>query len=72
MSESVNKAFLIELHALLEKYGAGIGWGCSSCSDTHGISGEYIYAQGVSDLYVSFSGDSVYAADVKEELEEVK
>ena len=34
--------FNTELKALLQKYNATIGWGCSPCSDTHGVYEEYM------------------------------
>ena len=34
--------FQRELLALLEKHGATISWGCDSCSDLHGVTGEHM------------------------------
>lgn len=33
----MNQQFIEELDSLLTKYNASIDWGCSECSDTHGI-----------------------------------
>lgn len=41
--------FQIELKALLDKYNATISWGCSPCSDTHGIYDEYMIVWGKDD-----------------------
>ncbi len=38
----MNREFLLELAALLEKYGASIGFGCGEGSDTHGLYDERI------------------------------
>lgn len=35
--------FKTELLALLEKYDASISWGCDSCSDLHGVTGEHMH-----------------------------
>lgn len=34
--------FKTELLTLLEKHNASIHWGCASCSDLHGVTGEHM------------------------------
>jgi hypothetical protein len=34
--------FLKKLRDLLEEYNASISWDCDSCSDMHGVTGEYM------------------------------
>lgn len=42
MNESTRKQMLSELKALLEKYNFDIGFTCSECSDTHGLSDDHL------------------------------
>ena len=40
--EKTKEHFLAELGALLEKYDVSIGFTCSSCSDTYGLSDDHL------------------------------
>ena len=42
ISTATKNEFIFKLRSLLEEYNASIGFSCSDCSDTHGLSDERI------------------------------
>lgn len=65
----MNREFLLELVALLEKHNANIGFRCSDCSDTHGINDERIEATfGDNTSIILAAGWAVDSKDIFEAL----
>lgn len=59
-------AFQYELQALLTKYNATIDWGCSPCSDTHGIYDECMeVTDDKGNSLLRIDGGSISAYDIK-------
>ena len=40
--ERMQAEFMAKLTKLLNEYSASIEWGCSECSDLHGVTGEHM------------------------------